>query len=180
MNLVLKSPNEAPRREGKDVNVLILGENSANTQQACGLLAQVGLNHQAEGRLICSWWNFEVLAITPLRRLAVAEAVAADLVVIAADHAPALPPRVVDWFHQWLGLREDHPRALVALLDSGGAWNGSMPGVLTQLRKLAEAGQLDFYATHARVGLDQGETSRVNEAARELVRDHGLLQFLNE
>jgi hypothetical protein len=179
MNLVLKSPNEAPGEKGKDIHVLILGENSVLTQHASTLLGTIGRHNELEGRMICSWWNFEVLGITALRKLAATEAAAADMIVIAAREAPELSPVVVDWVSQWLALRECHPQALVALLDSSKAGQPATRGVQAQLEKTAVLGGLDFFAAEAGGRLDEGETRRVSEATRELVQAYEPIPLLS-
>jgi hypothetical protein len=172
MELVLNQPSMEPFEPGKDLKVVVACEDYTNAQRACELLARIGLNSKAAGRLIYSWWNFEVLTITSLRALAASETAAADMIMIAAHDGPELPGGVVDWISQWLAMREFHPRALVALLDSGTARKGTAPGILSQLKKVAATGHMDFFTTQAKVGRDGEGTRRVSEAVRQFVLAH--------
>src|ERR1017187_5882789 len=68
MKLVLDQPCMNPFDPTTDLRVLIACEDSAAAGQACAVLECLGRNCEPDGRLIYQWWNFEVLAITLLRR----------------------------------------------------------------------------------------------------------------
>ena len=96
--------------------------------------------------MIYSWWNFEVLAITVLKKLAASEAAAADIIIIAAHDGLALPAGVVDWIHQWLGMGKHQARALVALLFNSDTTKKKVsPGLCAQLKGVAELGRMEFF-----------------------------------
>lgn len=142
------APNLAglePFEPAKDLKALVACESSVNAQEACTLLERLGRNSESDGRLFYSWWNFEVLTITSLRKLAANEAAAANLIIIAAQAGPKLPEQVVDWISLWLTLGEYHSRALVALVDSETTRNSVSSGILSQLKKVAELGQMGFF-----------------------------------
>ena len=146
MQLVLNDPLLEPLELGKDLKVVVACENSQSAEAACGLLARLALNSAADGRLIYGWWNFDVLTIAALRPLAAAETALADMVVVAARAGPGLPAEVIEWMSLWLAAGEHRCRALVALLDSGAARDRAAGGILAQLKKVAELGQMDFFA----------------------------------
>jgi|GEM_PF-3893769 len=146
MKLVLDEPNVEPFEPTKDLKVFVGCESSASSAQACALLERVAQKTGAEGRLICSWWNFDVLAITAVRKLAAAEAAQADMIIIAAHDRLDLPPEVKAWIHQWLAQGENHSRALVALLPPEGKKPRPAHGIISRLRKVAELGRMDFFA----------------------------------
>lgn len=168
MELVLKHPNDGPIQGIKDVVAIVVCEEPATAPRACALLSRVGRNAGTEGRLIYSWWTFGVLASASLRQLAASEAAAADIVIIATREGPALPESVKDWISLWLATGEYHhrPRALVALLEPGEKQNGSSRGVRAELKGLAEADGVDFFAN----GDDMGWEAKL---ARELVPPPG-------
>lgn len=148
MELVLRHPNDGPIQGMKDVVAIVVCEEPATAPRACGLLSRVGRNAGAEGRLIYSWWTFGVLTSASLRQLAANEAAAADMVIIATREGPGLPESVKDWVSLWLATGEYHhrPRALVALLEPGEKQNGTSCGVRAELKALAEADGVDFFA----------------------------------
>jgi hypothetical protein len=170
MKLVFKNPNEAPYEPGKDLSVVISFPDSTTAERANEILQQLGRNLKGEeGRLFHQWWNFEVLAFTSLRELAAAEAAAADMIIIGVHDEEELPETVADWMKRWLGLRKDHPGALVALLDAEPEKVNGSEGILSQLKQAAAMGQLDFFATRAREEKNGG-TRRASEAARQFVK----------
>jgi hypothetical protein len=148
----------------KDVVAIVVCEETATAPRACALLSRVGRDAGAEGRLIYSWWTFGVLASASSRQLAASEAAAADIVIIATREGPGLPESVKNWINLWLATGEYHhrPRALVALLEPGKKQNGASRGVLAELKSLAEADGVDFFAKGDDVGW-------VAKLARELV-----------
>jgi hypothetical protein len=96
--------------------------------------------------LIYSWWNFDGLTIGALRKLAAMEAAGADMIVIAARDREDLPEAVVSWLSQSLTMADFRPRMLVALLDLDTGNKGSSNVIISQLKQVAEWGQMDFFA----------------------------------
>ncbi len=150
----MNQPAMEPFEPGKDLKVFVACESSRNAQAACALLERLGRTSEAEGRLIYSWWNFEVLTIDALRKLAAVEAAAADMVFIAVQDGPALPVPVIDWISQWLAVDENRTRALVALLDPASKTRKAPGGLCAQLKKVAELGHMDFFAKGAEAKLE--------------------------
>jgi hypothetical protein len=109
-----------------------------------------------------------------LRKLATSEAAAvADMIIIAAQDGPELPElpeEVIDWISQWLAMREYHSRALVAVLDSDTTKKGASPGIRSQLKKVAELGQMDFFAEASEVEFGGGSGTGTSLRPRQFVR----------
>jgi hypothetical protein len=154
MELVLKHPDQGPIEPMTDLVAIVVCEDPQSAPRACAMLKRVGRKAGPEGRLLYSWWTFSVLASASLRQLAASEAAAADMVVIAAREGPGLPESVKDWISLWLATGEYHPRrrALVALLDPDKKQNSASRGVLSDLKQLTEADEVDFFATGENVG----------------------------
>ena len=154
MEIVLKHPNDGPIEGMKDLVAIVVCEEPATAPRACALLSRIGHNAGAEGRLIYSWWTFGVLASASLRQLAASEAAGADMVIIATREGPGLPESVKDWISLWLatGAYHHRPRALVALLEPGEKQHGASRGVRAELKSLAEADGVDFFANGDDVG----------------------------
>ncbi len=134
------------------LNVLIACEDASTVSLACEVMELVGRQLTAEERVVFQWWNFNVLANTPLRAQASAEAAEADMIIVAARDGRPLPPEVTDWMKRWLEIRADRPGALVAALNS--AWNESDAswGMLPLLKAAAARAHLDFFVTCAKEG----------------------------
>ena len=154
MELVLKHPDKGPVQPMKDLVAIVVCEDPMTAPRACALLTRVARQAGTEGRLIYSWWTFGVLASASLRQLAASEAAAADMVVVAAREGPGLPESIKDWIGLWLANGEHHPRprALVALLEPDKKQNGASRGVLSDLKHLAEADAVNFFANGDEVG----------------------------
>ena len=136
------------------------------------MLKRVGRKAGVEGRLIYSWWTFGVLASASLRQLAASEAAAADMVIIAAREGPGLPEGVKEWISLWLATGEYHPRrrAMVALLEPDKKQSGASRGVLSELKHLAEADDVDFFANGEESGWDAVLTGGSATARQFVIR----------
>ena len=156
MELVLRHPDNGPIEPTKDLVAVVVCEEPMTAPRACALLKRVGRQSGSEGRLLYSWWTFGVLASASLRQIAASEAAEADMVIIAAREGPGLPQSIKDWISLWLATGEYHPRrrALVALLEPDKAANGASRGVVTELKHLAEADDIDFIANGEDVGCE--------------------------
>ncbi|MDD5140629.1 MAG: hypothetical protein PHY43_10270 [Verrucomicrobiales bacterium] len=178
----MKSPNEAPYEQGKDFSVVISFDDSATAERVCDVLQLLGRNlKKEEGRLFHQWWNIETLAFTALRELAAVEAAMADMIIIGIHEGRELPEMVAVWMKRLLDLRKDRPGALVAmLLDSDPKTPDTSQGIVSQLKQAASLGQMDFFATRAKVGKDAGVARKASEAARQFVmaRKNGAQQGL--
>jgi len=176
MKLALNEPGMKPFDSARDLKVFVACENPAAAAQACDALERIGRNIEADGRLIYSWWNFEVLAIPSLKQLAGAEAAEADLMIIAARDGSKVPKQIIDWFNLQLATGTCRCRALVALLDSNGIEKAAALETLAQLKKIAKLWRLDFFAKGAveelEAGLVQGICHRPVNRRSIRVRAH--------
>jgi hypothetical protein len=148
----------------KEVRVVVACEDEIAAAQASLVLEQLGSNFEANGRFIYSWWNYEALAITALKKVAALEASVADMIAFAAHDGSKLPEDVIDWISQWLAMGKYHARALVAILDSGTKKKAASRSILSQLGQAAQIGQMDFFATRAcasRGGRNQDQHARL-------------------
>jgi hypothetical protein len=113
----------------------------------CGLRAKEFFNrlvrdHGSLFRFLCHLWRFDFLSAPELSGQAIAEAVNADMIVIAARAQAELPALAKAWIERW----RREPRtsgALVALLD--GLQTSSASTVCTYLRNVATTSQMRFF-----------------------------------
>jgi hypothetical protein len=134
---------------GKAVRVVVACEDAVAAAQASLVLERMEGRSEANGRFLHRWWNYEDLAVTALQRMAGFEAADADIIAFAVHDGSQLPEKVIDWISQWLAMGENHPRAFLAILDSDGRKKGAARGTLSQLYKVAELGQMTFFAIGA-------------------------------
>ena len=137
---------------------------------ACEFLELVELNLKGEGRLFYQWWNFEVLAISPLLKSAAAEAATADMIVIGVHGGGALPGAVTEWMNEWITLRNDRPGILVAVMDSRSKKPDASSAILLQLRQAADLGHMDFFATRTQAEKDARLARRASDTIWRFVR----------
>ena len=167
---MLSNLNDDPYEAGRDIKVVILGDNSVTGHRACEVVKLIEQQFKEEdGRLIHQWWHFDFLAFDALRELAAIEAARADIVIIGASKGGELPGMVTVWMKRWLGLRKNRPGALVAVLDSDLKKSDASRGILSQLKDAARVGHLDFFATRAKVGRKTGGDAHTSGAVRQFV-----------
>jgi hypothetical protein len=140
------------REQTQPVNVLIAYEDFAAGARAMAMLKRVDVQCGEPGQLIHMMWRFDVLADADFFDLAVREALAADIIVIATREGKRLPQRIRDWIARWLLMKKSRPLALVATLDypPRKARSSSEGCVLPYLAKLADYGKLQFFANDGR------------------------------
>jgi hypothetical protein len=178
MRQVLKSPDDSPYEEGRDLSVMIFFDDSVTVERADDVLELLEQNlREEQGRLFHQWWNTEVLAFTSLRELAASEAAWADMIILVIREGRELPDMVAAWLKRSLDLRKDRPGALVAMLDSGLPKPDASRGVLSQLQQSAASGRMDFFATRGNLRRDNRAALRASEAAGQfaLARKNGAL-----
>ena len=149
MELVLNQEGMEPFESAKDLKIFVACEDPDLAGQACAFLDKLRRTNKAKGRLIYSWWNFEVLTLTAFQDQAVSEAVAADMIVFVARERSKLPKAVADWISLWLTTGACRRRALVAVLVSDPASKGASRRLISKLRQIAAMGRMDFLARRA-------------------------------
>jgi hypothetical protein len=136
---------------GKEVRVVVVGEDAVAAAQASLVLEQIEGNCEANGRVSYRCWTYPDLAMTAMKKMARFDASEADIIAFAVHDGSHLPEKVIDWVTQWLAMGETHSRIFLAILDFDGSKNGPSRGTLSQLYKIAELGQMTFFAICARL-----------------------------
>jgi len=126
------------------LKVLVVYEDFAAGRRAndtCSfLMTQLGDEFELRSGL----WKFEILRNSKLAEIAAAEALEADVIIVAARGESPLPNEVTGWIDQWLPLRGVSAGALIALI--GGSMNpgNAPPPAYTYLQKVAATANMDF------------------------------------
>ena len=89
-------------------------------------------------------WKFEILRNPKLVEIAADEALEADVIIVAARGATALPLEVTSWIDRWLPLRVECAGALIAQIQGGTILNRAATSVYDYLQKVAAAAKMDF------------------------------------
>ena len=170
MKVIFAGPDSPPFEPADDLRVLVAYRNSAFALRARDLLDRVGNEAGETGRMICSLWNFDSLAVPVLALLALADAKEADLVVFATQEGEALPWDVHLWIARWFLTAPDLPRALVAILDSEPAQAKAPPVVRAYLEKVARNGKMQFFAR----GCNATAPLHLEALNAQFARDHEI------
>jgi hypothetical protein len=129
-----------------NMRVLIAYEDFAAGNRAMAILKRIGRQCGGPGRLIHMMWRFDVLSDSSFLELAVSEALAADIIVIAARDGQGLPQKVRHWIARWFLMKEDRPLALLAALDHNRVQGSGTGHILPYLAKLAHCGRMQFFS----------------------------------
>jgi hypothetical protein len=89
-------------------------------------------------------WKFEMLRNPELAEAAAAEALGANVVIVAAHESSPLPVEFTRWIDSWLPLRGKETAALIALIDGSVRPTASLPSVYGYLQEVAGAAGMDF------------------------------------
>ena len=116
---------------------------------SCGIRAKeffdrLVRNHGSLFRFLCHLWKFDVLAAPEFRGQTIAEAMNADMIVIAPCAQAELPASVKRWIERWR--REPRTQgALEALLDGLEPQSPTVSTVCSYLRDIAHTSQMRFF-----------------------------------
>ena len=134
-------------------------------------------DHGSFFRFLCHLWRFDFLSAPELSSQAIAEAVNADMIVIAARAQAELPALAKAWIERWR--REPRtPGALVALLDGVGLSSSSVSAVCTYLRDVAATSQMRFFCNASPPSeMDIPFPVEINQRPDTIARQQGQVRF---
>ncbi len=138
--LTVSEPAERPT-----LKIVTAYEDFAGSLRARELLDRVAFGLKGEFKITNDVWKFELLGHPQLREYAAADAADAALIIVSADGEVELPAFVNDWVASCLQHRRSVPAALVALLSREENVHSTPPPACTDLRRLAERAQVDFF-----------------------------------
>lgn len=126
------------------INITVAYEDFAASKRAKGLLDRVpqlmGDKTLVERRM----WKFDVLCVPALQRMAVDDAAAANLIIIASTNPTEPPAFVREWIEQWVHQQARGRRALVSLTEIGSGDQTVQPAVSAYCARMAGQAGMDF------------------------------------
>lgn len=132
---VLNKPN---------VGVVIVYEDFSTGLKAKQLFDQF-LKPQRPGVNCCvQMWEFAALRSDTLRKHAVSDAAASDIVCVSANGHAGLPACVKNWAENWASQRGGHPGTMVVLLEAAEAGLAAECPLSQFLRNVSHKGNADF------------------------------------
>ena len=161
MNVIPNETEIEPSESVSDLRVLVAYEDLPAGIRAMAILERVDREFVGAGRAVHMMWRFDELSDPYLFRIAVTEALAADVIVISAHEAEKLPQEIRDWIARWLLTKDDRPRTLIAALQPNGVSARNQQHILTYLQKVAHHGKLEFFAAGSKMesAVNQGSLS---------------------
>ena len=103
----------------KTIFTVIAYEDTASRDHACHTCDQLLTKLHGELEFDFSWWRFAYLHDAALAQMAAADAIQADVIIVAAKPDGEFPESLTQWLESWVFRKQNLPSALVGLL--GGA-----------------------------------------------------------
>lgn len=128
------------------VKVLIMYEDLAAGNRAMRVFDSLVHHCGREVQLNSDMWKFDTLRSASICKMAAQDARDADVVIVSAHGSEELDDEVKAWFQEWARCRNDHPTALVALLDHTSGCVLDLNVCYTYIQRAAREGGMDFIA----------------------------------
>jgi hypothetical protein len=120
------------------------------------LLSQLGDEFEFRSEM----WKFEILRNPKLVEIAAAEALEADVIIVASRGTAPLPREVTNWIERWLPLRVERTGALIiAQIEGSMILKRAATAVYAYLEKVAATAKMDFLP-HFFAGAEKASPSR--------------------
>jgi hypothetical protein len=154
--------------ENSNFKIVLLHDGPVAGQRGLTVLERLaGQLEMGPDELVTHCWDFDVLAQPEARGQIAGRLVEANMLILSAGGAAALPAGLKNWLEQVLELRRGHEAALVALLDWEQSGGGELPRLGAYLRDLADRTGLDFFCNQGEEATPQ-RTPEAQLAAIEL------------
>jgi hypothetical protein len=134
-------PHAKPR-----FNVVIVYEDFVTGTRAMTVYDSLARSLANHYEFTNSAWKFEILRQASLKKIAVFDAIEADLVLISAHAGSELPEEVRAWIHLWLAQEFQANCALGLLLAETDEMIGRLAPAHSYLQEVATQHKLDFFS----------------------------------
>jgi hypothetical protein len=134
-------PHARPR-----FNVVIVYEDFVTGTRAMTVYDSLARSLANHYELANSAWKFEILRQASLKKIAVFDAMEADLVLISVHAGSELPEEVRAWIHLWLAQGNQANCALGLLLAETDEMIGRVAPAHSYLQEVANQHKLDFFS----------------------------------
>lgn len=135
------------------MNVVIIYDHLGLAVRANAMLARTAARAGALGEWSVKPWRLDFVSLPLTADTAVAEAAAADLVVLALRDPAVRPPWLDDWLESWAETRGVEGAALALFADAADD-HGAVPGAVQDFSQFTVRHGLDFLV--ANVVVDDG------------------------
>src|SRR2546423_871323 len=125
--------------------IVVAYDNLETAIRVKALVDRVAVEIRPACELKCEYWRFDLLCHVEFASAAAADALAADMIIVAPRDNAELGCEVKAWIENWIPLKMGSHSALVALLEpNGDGRTKDLPPVCGYLRKVANRAGMDF------------------------------------
>jgi hypothetical protein len=131
--------------EAKEITITIAYDQKRAGGRAAQLFSLIGQEQKGQLRIAIQLWRFDLLADPDWRNFAAAEALQADILVIAMCKPTSLSAAVEQWFTMWLDAKRGFHAAVIALVEGESEADSSDLPELHFLESATKEAGLDFF-----------------------------------
>jgi hypothetical protein len=173
MNAASEDMNASNSQDTCNIVVLYDGDASrTRAMSACDFLVGQFWEHV---ELNFHWWRTDFLRDPTLARVAAADAIGTDFLIISSDQRDTPSPLLEQWFESWLAQRpqqHQHQGALVDLTTSpGGQVYGFAETREQFFREVCRRGNFDYLTTLAEAGPEFSAPSAAPPNVKGIIED---------
>ena len=171
--------------DGPRPQVLMAYEDLNMALRAMNVVALVAREAGDILKIQFAMWRFDYLNSPAMREAAVRQAQQADIIVVAPKNSSGrMSDSVTSWLEQWIGRRQVHPGALVAVFDPATGPHLATSFVVRQFHAAAGLTGMDFFFSALRqfnpARACRMESLRATESSRLLRHAPAELTLSNE
>ena len=132
--------------DGKEITITIAYDEKSAGQRAARLFALIGQEQAEQWNIAVQPWRFDLLADPDWQSFAVADALHADILVIAISNPANLSAAVEQWFKTWLDGKRGLHAAVIVLLETESDIASFHSPKLEFLESATKEAGLDFFS----------------------------------
>lgn len=132
------------RRTRASFNVVIAYEDFRAGKRAMDMCKPLVSLLGSEVQFRNSMWKFDILRSEKLNRIAIGDAIEADIIIVATTQPGDLPEQIKEWVESWVPEKRGQTAALLALMDFPPPEDGVPSLSYNYLEKAAANAGIDF------------------------------------
>jgi hypothetical protein len=140
-----RSPAAIRAGEAKGITITIAYDEKRAGQRAAELFSLIGQESEGNVNIAIQPWRFDMLADPDWRKFAAAEALQADILVMAMSNPAHLSAAIEQWFRTWLEDKRGFHAAVIALIATENEADALPSPELKFLENATREAGLDFF-----------------------------------
>lgn len=139
------SPTATKTGEAKELTITIAYDEKRAGQRAAQLFSLIGREYEGNVNIAIQPWRFDMLSDPEWRKFAAAEALQADILVMAMSNPAHLSAAIEQWFTTWLNDKRGFHAAVIALVETENEVDALHSPELKFLESATREAGLDFF-----------------------------------